>query len=274
MNCAKCPHQSEINAALRPCQICDKACFHGGASRADVLNGGKSCGDCPHLKEIQKATRWCDACDAGRLGGTCHIDAGGRAEFALQHALPNVHCTVSGVTNLSPDVEDDLRKALSFVFQMIDYKTAPVLLAVLKGGRFFRFIRIMRMSKRDFVEAAHRAREILSGAERFLSTDESKAAAQKIVSEMCKLNALKDAVTVLALFRRDNGSVFARKAGLNSRQTANARVASLVGRFPFFLPMHTLNVSLDKHLPLADGWRSSDAVKPRTMDKRMMTGFF
>lgn len=121
MHCDICPHQSKINAALEHCQLCDHGCHHvvdmvSGHAVATFEGNPAACKTCPHLKEIQKAMHPCDACEAGKLHGQVSTDAAPDACTVLAHALPNDHVSMPGVTELHPDVEDALRKALCVIF--------------------------------------------------------------------------------------------------------------------------------------------------------------
>ncbi len=120
MHCDICPHQDEINAALRACQLCEHGCHHitgfDGQAVATFAGNPAACKTCPHLKEIQKAMRPCGVCEGGKLRGEVHLDGAPDPSTVLCHMMINDHTQMPGVTELHPDVEDALRKALCVIF--------------------------------------------------------------------------------------------------------------------------------------------------------------
>lgn len=69
------------------------------------------------MKLIEKCRRACLACnpDAASHKGRSHVQA---TDFTLAQRMMDDHTPTSGVTRLSPDVEDLLRKAMSSLFNL------------------------------------------------------------------------------------------------------------------------------------------------------------
>jgi len=76
------------------------------------------CEVCPHLKEIQEALEPCHKCEAGKLHGQVSIDAAPTPWSVLSYGQITCHAPSECITDLEPDTEDKLRKALSIIFDL------------------------------------------------------------------------------------------------------------------------------------------------------------
>jgi len=101
-----------------------------------------NCRTCPHMKAIQKALAPCQVCDAGKLHGQVSTDAAPQAELVYAHAKMSDHTTSSGVTNLAPDAEDSLRKAMASLFAL-DPVELLLVQHVIKGGSYANFCNVL-----------------------------------------------------------------------------------------------------------------------------------
>lgn len=94
------------------------------------------CTRCPHKDLVEKARACCLACDPDSLSnhGASHVQA---TDFTLRHAIKD-HAPTDGVTNLAPEDEDKLRRAMSSLFGL-----SPIDLLLVQhlftGGRLSTF---------------------------------------------------------------------------------------------------------------------------------------
>lgn len=95
-----------------------------------------NCAKCPHRELIEKARACCLACDPDSLShkGRSHVQAN---DFTLRHAV-NDHAPTTGVTNLSPEDEDKLRRAMSSLFGL-DPVDLLLVQHLFSGGRLSTF---------------------------------------------------------------------------------------------------------------------------------------
>lgn len=101
-----------------------------------------NCASCPHMKAIEKALRPCQVCDAGKLHGQVSTDAAPSAELVYAHRQMSNHAPSSGVTNLEPDAEDSLRKAMASLFAL-DPVELLLVQHVIKGGSYANFCDVL-----------------------------------------------------------------------------------------------------------------------------------
>jgi len=193
MHCDVCPHQAEINAALEPCQLCE----HGSRHICDIISGRAvatfegnpaACKTCPHLKEIQKAMRPCDVCEAGKLHGQVSTDAAPDACTVLAHAVPNDHVSMPGVTELHPDVEDALRKALCVIFDF-----TPIELLLIQHVVHGRNVGTFRETLAELKERLNTRYDLSEGSTTFRAVAHEWK--KRIVERFPPIGDLFDAVT-------------------------------------------------------------------------------
>jgi len=101
-----------------------------------------NCDRCPHMKRIKAALTPCQVCEAGELHGQVSTDAAPSAELVYAHAKLTDHTPSSGVTNLEPDAEDALRKAMASLFAL-DPVELLLVQHVIKGGGYADFCDVL-----------------------------------------------------------------------------------------------------------------------------------
>jgi len=106
-----------------------------------------NCDACPHMKRIRAALAPCQVCEAGRMHGQVSTDAAPTPETVYAHRAANDHTPSRGVTTLTPDTEDALRKLSATIFALDDIELL-LLKHIMRGGSYASFADVLNQMYR------------------------------------------------------------------------------------------------------------------------------
>jgi len=157
----------------------------------------------------------------------------------------------TGCSDLDPEVEDLLRKAISVIVEGVEVKDSSVLLALLKREPL-KNARPKKLARREFVACVRRVLLVLGRAKSIIEhgdtrqgiTNErvlalTRQAAAKLIDSLGSMLTPCDAPTLLGMMQGLSLADTARAAELKNRATAHARARSMLERMPQLKPLHT-----------------------------------